>query len=67
MKTLIKIFTTWLGVFPVLALVAWLLEPVLTEQALLIRMLVISAIMVPIIVVGVLPLMQWSATKFTNS
>ncbi|MEO1305486.1 MAG: hypothetical protein AAFV37_10945 [Pseudomonadota bacterium] len=51
---------TWLGVYPVLTIIAVLLEPWLAPQALWLQTLTMSAIMVPVMVVGVMPaLKRW--------
>ena len=61
----LSIATTWLGVYPILTVVAWLLEPYLASQPIAIRSLVMSALMVPMMVLIVMPLMQ-SMTKRIN-
>ncbi|MEO1086877.1 MAG: antibiotic biosynthesis monooxygenase, partial [Acidobacteriota bacterium] len=48
-------FATWLGVYPVLTLIAWLFEPVLAGRPVALRTLVMSALMVPIMVYFVMP------------
>ena len=54
------VFLTWLGVYPVLTIIAVLLEPWLAPQALWMQTLIMSAIMVPVMVVGVTPaLKRW--------
>lgn len=51
---------TWLGVYPVLTTIAVLLEPWLATQAIWLQTLIMSAIMVPVMVVGVMPaLKRW--------
>lgn len=51
---------TWLGVYPVLTTIAVLLEPWLAPQAIWLQTLIMSAIMVPVMVVGVMPaLKRW--------
>ena len=51
---------TWLGVYPVLTTIAILLEPWLAPQAVWLQTLFMSAIMVPVMVVGVMPaLKRW--------
>lgn len=51
---------TWLGVYPVLTIIAVLLEPWLALQPLWIQTFIMSAIMVPVMVVGVMPaLKRW--------
>ena len=51
---------TWLGVYPVLTMIAVLLEPWLAPQPLWTQTLIMSAIMVPIMVIGVMPaLKRW--------
>ena len=51
---------TWLGVYPVLTVIAILIEPWLAPQALWLQTLFMSAIMVPVMVVGVMPaLKRW--------
>ncbi|MEM6454651.1 MAG: hypothetical protein AAF772_06120 [Acidobacteriota bacterium] len=49
---------TWLGVYPVLTAVAWLLDPVLADLPLALRTLAMSALMVPIMVYVVMPWIQ---------
>jgi len=66
-QTLIKrgglgrlVYLTWLGVYPVLTIIAVLLEPWLALQPLWIQTLIMSAIMVPVMVIGVMPaLKRW--------
>ncbi len=51
---------TWFGVYPVLTTIAVLLEPWLAPQALWMQTLIMSAIMVPVMVGGVMPaLKRW--------
>ena len=54
----VSVTTTWLGVYPLLTLLAWLLEPVLTDQHLAVRTLIMSVLMVPAMVLLVMPAMQ---------
>lgn len=54
----ISVFTTWLGVFPLLTLISWLFDPIISNQTVLIRCLIMSMIMVPIMVLCVMPAMQ---------
>ncbi len=49
---------TWLGVYPVLTLVALAAEPLLAEQPVFLRTLVMNAMMVPIMVYAVMPLIH---------
>lgn len=46
---------TWTGVYPVLTLIALALEPVLTGQPVMLRTLIMSALMVPVMVFVVMP------------
>ena len=48
---------TWLGVYPLLTLIAWLLAPILAPLHLPARTLVMSAVMVPVMMYGVMPFM----------
>ena len=48
---------TWVGVYPVLTLIAWALAPVIGGASLPLRTLVMSAIMVPVMVYLVMPAM----------
>lgn len=51
---------TWLGVYPVLTAIALCLEPLLGPKPLWMQTFVMSAIMVPIMVGGVMPaLKRW--------
>lgn len=50
--------TTWIGVYPLLTGLTWVLEPLLDNQPLTIRSLIMSVIMVPIMVLLVMPVMQ---------
>ena len=51
---------TWLGVYPVLTTIAVLLDSWLAPQPLWMQTLIMSAIMVPVMVVGVMPaLKRW--------
>jgi antibiotic biosynthesis monooxygenase (ABM) superfamily enzyme len=54
-KSLISIVSTWFGVYPLLTALAILLEPVLDEQSIFIRTFVMSAIMVPLMVIVIMP------------
>ena len=56
------VLLTWVGVYPVLTGIAWALEPVLIELPVPIRTLLMSALMVPIMVYGVMPLIH----RFSN-
>lgn len=49
------VFATWLGVYPVLTLIAVLLQPWLTTLAVWTQTLIMSALMVPIMVLIVMP------------
>lgn len=49
---------TWLGVYPVLTAIALLLEPILAPAPVWQQTLMMSLIMVPIMVVGVMPLLK---------
>ena len=46
---------TWAGVYPVLTLIALALEPVLSGQPVILRTLIMSALMVPVMVFIVMP------------
>lgn len=51
---------TWVGVYPALTLIAMLMEPWLSPLSVWLQTLVMSAIMVPIMVMGVMPaLKRW--------
>lgn len=51
---------TWVGVYPVLTFIALLLEPWLSPLSVWLQTLVMSSIMVPIMVLGVIPaLKRW--------
>ncbi|MEL6826995.1 MAG: hypothetical protein AAFN91_12165 [Pseudomonadota bacterium] len=51
---------TWLGVYPVLTTIAVLLEPWLSPHPTWAQTLIMSAIMVPVMVLGVMPaLKRW--------
>ena len=49
---------TWMGVYPVLTAIALVLEPILIGMPVPMRTLVMSALMVPIMVYGVTPLIS---------
>ena len=63
----LSICTTWLGVYPLLTLLAWFLEPVLTGQHLAIRTLIMSLLMVPVMVIIVMPVMQKVMSLLTQT
>ncbi|MEM7703321.1 MAG: hypothetical protein AAF251_15395 [Pseudomonadota bacterium] len=46
---------TWTGVYPVLTLIALALEPVLSGEPVMLRTLIMSALMVPVMVFIVMP------------
>ena len=51
---------TWIGVYPVLTTIAVFLDPWLSPQPLWVQTLIMSAIMVPAMVLGVMPaLKRW--------
>lgn len=51
---------TWLGVYPVLTIIALALDPLLASRPLWLQTFLMSAIMVPIMVIGVMPaLKRW--------
>ena len=60
------ICTTWLGVYPLLTLLAWLLEPVLTGVHPALRSLVMSMLMVPVMVLLIMPGMQWITARLSH-
>ncbi len=49
---------TWVGVYPVLTGIALAMEPLLSGRPVAMRTLVMSAMMVPIMVYGVMPLIH---------
>lgn len=49
---------TWMGVYPILTLVALLAEPLLGSVPIAVRTLVMSAMMVPVMVHFVMPFMK---------
>ena len=49
----------WLAVYPIITALAWLLDPVLQPLQLPLRTLVLSALMVPIMVYGAMPLIHF--------
>lgn len=49
---------TWIGVYPVLTLIALIVEPLIGSVVLPVRTLVMSAIMVPVMVYAVMPFIQ---------
>lgn len=49
---------TWVGVYPVLTLAAWLTDPVLADAPVALRTLVMSVLMVPAMVYAVIPFMR---------
>lgn len=51
-------FLVWLAVYPIITGLVWALEPVLNEMILPMRTLVLSALMVPIMVYGAMPLIN---------
>lgn len=53
---------TWLGVYPVLTLIAWVLEPFMGAQSLWMRTLIMSVMMVPLMVLIVMP----QVNRFAN-
>ena len=54
----LAVFNTWLGVYPLLTTIAWFLDPYLEELTLPLRNLVMSALMVPIMVLLVMPVIN---------
>ena len=62
-KSSISIFSTWLGVYPLLTLLAVIFEPLLTQQNVYIRTLVMSSIMVPLMVLIIMPVINQLLSK----
>lgn len=59
---------TWVAVYPTLTAVVWALEPLLGGLPLPVRTAVTSAVMVPVVLMGVLPLVRalrrrWATTE----
>lgn len=52
------VFLTWAGVYPLLTLIALALEPYLSPQPIALQTLIMSAIMVPVMVLVVMPAMR---------
>ena len=52
------VFSTWLGVYPILTAVAVLLEPVMAPRPVWHQTLIMSLIMVPIMVLIVMPIFR---------
>ncbi|MEM9013429.1 MAG: hypothetical protein AAGE18_19600 [Pseudomonadota bacterium] len=50
---------TWVGVYPVLTLLALVVEPLLGDASTALRTFVMSAIMVPVMVYAVMPFMKY--------
>ena len=51
---------TWIGVYPVLTLIALAVEPILSTLPIAIQTFIMSAIMVPVMVFAVMPaLRRW--------
>lgn len=48
----------WLAVYPIITGLVWVLEPVLSSMILPMRTLLLSALMVPIMVYGAMPLIN---------
>lgn len=58
------VLQTWAGVYPVLTLTAWVLKPVLAGLPVALQTLIMSAIMVPVTVLAVMPAMRrWFAIR----
>ncbi len=54
---------TWIGVYPVLTVIALILEPILSDMEIPLRTLVMSVLMVPIMVFWIMPLIDRVARK----
>jgi antibiotic biosynthesis monooxygenase (ABM) superfamily enzyme len=59
----LPVVTTWLGLYPVLTLIAYLLEPYIATLSVVERCFITSLIMVPLMVMVIMPLMQTLQTK----
>lgn len=58
-------FLTWLGVYPVLTIIAVLLEPLLAPMSIPLRTLLMSAVMVPVMVFWIMPaITRWSSKSY---
>lgn len=60
------VFVTWLGVYPVLTVLALMLDPYLNELRLPIRTLVLSLIMVPMMVLLIMPGLKLLTASMKN-
>ncbi|MDJ0920110.1 MAG: hypothetical protein QNI84_03215 [Henriciella sp.] len=52
------VLLTWFGVYPILTLVAWGLNPLLIAMPIWLQTLIMSALMVPLMVLGVMPMLR---------
>jgi antibiotic biosynthesis monooxygenase (ABM) superfamily enzyme len=59
----LAVVTTWLGLYPVLTLLAYFLEPYLAPLNVAERSFITSVIMVPIMVIVIMPAMQLVQSK----
>jgi len=59
----LPVVTTWLGLYPVLTLIAYVLEPYIATLSVVERCFITSLIMVPLMVMVIMPLMQTLQTK----
>ena len=62
----LSIISTWLGVYPILTLLAMLIEPLLSDHQVYIRTLVMSLLMVPMMVLLIMPLMSHLFSYFIS-
>ncbi|MEM6821158.1 MAG: hypothetical protein AAF558_04295 [Verrucomicrobiota bacterium] len=53
-----QVLLIWLAAYPTITGLVWILDPVLSEVAIPVRTLILSALMVPIMVYGATPLIN---------
>ncbi|MGF1448608.1 MAG: hypothetical protein ACFB20_04240 [Opitutales bacterium] len=54
----LRTFLTWLAVYPLITFLAWALQPLFKICALPLQTLILSALMVPLIAYGIVPLVN---------
>ena len=53
-----QVVLVWLAVYPIITILVWVLDPILAGLSLPLRTLLLSALMVPIMVYGAMPMIH---------
>ncbi len=56
----------WLGVYPLLTVLAFALDPLLSGQEVYIRTLIMSLLMVPLMVLFIMPFINYLTSQFSK-